>query len=408
MKFLLKDSTPIFDKNPALIMLKKIFKYSLQKLGYEIKKTAESMQALDKVVTLKPNGVSGGNVLLSYIIEPFLGQDIDSFTSHTHFWESYQIAKTYLDMGYCVDVIDYRNHSFTPKIPYTLFVSARTNFEKIAKKLNDDCIKVVHLDTAHWMFNNSAAYNRYAALQKRRGITVRCKKIIEQTWAIEVANCATVLGNSFTVGTYAYANKPIYQLPVPTCRTYTWPDKKDFEACRNNFIWMGSSGVVNKGLDLVLEAFTELPDCRLSVFGPIDEEKEFEKAYNYELYQSTNIKTIGWVDVNSDLFLDITRNSIALIYPSCSEGQAGAVATCMQTGVIPIVSYESGIDVDDFGILLEKCTIAEIKEAINRVLKMPSKTLALMSRKSWEYAREYHSHKGYAKAYRSVAEKILS
>ena len=117
---------------------------------------------------------------------------------------------------------------------------------------------------------------------------------------------------------------------------------------------------------------------------------------------------MGWVDVNSDLFLDITGNSIALIYPSCSEGQAGAVATCMQAGVIPVVSYESGIDVDDFGILLEKCTVAEIKEAINKILKMPPKTLSLMSRKSWEYAREYHSHEGYEKAYRKAAEKILS
>lgn len=388
-------------------MLKQIFKFGLQKLGYEIKKTTEP-QALEQVVSLKPNGVSKGNVLLAYIIEPFLGQDLDSLTSHTHFWESYQIAKTYLDMGYHVDVIDYRNHSFTPNISYTLFVSARTNFEKIAKKLNNDCIKMVHLDTAHWMFNNFAAYNRYAALQKRRSITVRCKKILEQNWAIEVANCATVLGNDFTLGTYRYANKPMYQLSVPTCRTYKWPGKKNFEACRNNFIWMGSSGIINKGLDLVLEAFTELPHCRLSVCGPIDEEKEFEKAYYHELYQSSNIKTIGWIDVSSDRFLDITRNCIALVYPSCSEGQAGAVATCMQAGLIPIVSYESGIDVHDFGILLEKCTVSEIKETINLVSKIPSKTLASMSRRSWEYAREYHSHKGYEKAYRKVAEKILS
>jgi len=391
----------------VLKMLKKILKFGLQKIGYEIKKTTKP-QAINQVVTLKPNGVSKGNILLAYIIEPFLRQDDDLFISHTHFLESQLIAKTYLDMGYRVDVIDYNNHSFTPNIPYTLFVSARVNFEKIAKKLNDDCIKVVHLDTAHWMFNNFAAYNRYALLQKRRSVSVRCKKIFEQTWAIEVANCATVLGNDFTLGTYRYANKPMYQLSVPSSRTYTWPDKKDFEACRNNFIWLGSGGIVNKGLDIVLEAFTELPHCRLTVCGPIDEEKEFKKAYYHELYQTPNIKTIGWIDVSSDRFLNITRNCIALVYPSCSEGQAGAVATCMQTGLIPIVSYESGIDIHDFGILLEKCTISEIKEAIIRISKLTSKTLELMSRRSWEYAREYHSPEAYEKAYRKVAEKILS
>ncbi len=386
---------------------KKILSIGLRKLGYELK-TIPTPDPLNQVVTLKPNGPVKGNVLLAYIIVPFLDNASITKSSHTHYWESFQIAKTYLDMGYRVDVIDYRNDDFKPNIPYSLFVSARTNFQKLAHRLTKDCIKVVHLDTAHWMFNNSAAYHRYLGLQKRRGVTVHAKKILEQTWAIENADYAALIGNAVTESTYKYAAKPIFCLPVPTCRTYPWPENKDFDKCRTNFMWVGSSGVVNKGLDLVLEAFAQLPHLKLFVCGTFEEEKLFEKIYEHELYGLPNIESVGWVDVASDHFIELTQQSVALIYPSCAEGQAGAVATCVQAGLIPIVSKESGFDVHDFGFLLKECTINEITEFVTNVSTMPPNKIAEMSRKSWKYARLHHSHKAYEEAYKQFANTILS
>ena len=388
-----------------MYIIKKIIISILKLLGYELVSRSE---AYDQIVTLKPEMPPKGNVLLAYVLEPFLSKDPGALTSHTHFGESVQIAETYLELGYRVDIIDYRNHSFIPRIPYTLFVSARVNFETIAGKLNEDCIKVVHLDTAHWMFNNSNAYNRYMQLQKRRGVTIPCNKILEQTWAIEKSDCATILGNNFTMDTYAYANKPIHKLPVPTCQTYNWPASKKFEACRGSFIWLGSGGVVNKGLDITLEAFSKLPQFRLFVCGPIEEEKVFYNAYYHELNQLPNIKNIGWIDVGSNDFLDITRKCVAVIYPSCSEGQSGAVITCMQAGLIPIISYESGIDVYDFGTILMECTIDEIQSAVLSISNKPADDLKQMSKKSWEYANKFHTLQAYKKAYKDVALKILS
>ena len=387
--------------------MKGIIKKFGRKVGLDIRKYSPNLYE-NEVVSLKPENECKGSVLLSYIINPFLLKDGETVSnSHTHDKESLQIAKAFLLLGYAVDVIDYRNKTFIPKKDYSIFVAARTNFQRIAQLLKEDCLTIAHLDTAHWLFNNSAAYQRCLELQQRRGVTLESIKWVEPNWAIEYADCATVLGNSFTIGTYSYAQKPIFPLSVPTVNVYAWPEDKNYEGCRNYFLWFGSEGLVHKGLDLALEAFAGMPDYHLYVCGPIQQDKGFEKAYFKELYQTPNIHTMGWVDVSSNDFVEIARNCLALIYPSCSEGQSGAVVTCLQIGLIPLLSYESGVDVEDFGILLKTCSIDEIKLAVQQISGLPAKELKTMSRKAWEFARANYTREKYSKNYRVVIERIM-
>jgi glycosyltransferase involved in cell wall biosynthesis len=177
---------------------------------------------------------------------------------------------------------------------------------------------------------------------------------------------------------------------------------QDFEACRNRFLWLGSRGLVRKGLDLVLDAFAEMPEYRLTVCGPIEGEKDFQNAYYKELYQTSNIHTVGWVDTGSQEFIEVTNNCIGLIYPSCAEGQCGGVVTCLHTGLIPIISYESGVDVHDFGLILKNCSIEEIKDSIRKVSSLSAQELKLMARKAWEFARANHTRARFAEEYRKV------
>lgn len=217
-----------------------------------------------------------------------------------------------------------------------------------------------------------------------------------------------MLGNEFTESTYRYAGKPIFRLPVPTPNVYPTRYDKDFSHSRNRFLWLGSGGLVHKGLDLVLEAFSELPDQHLTVCGPVDdpEERAFKKAYHRELYETANIHTVGWVDVSSQQFVEITDSCAALIYPSCSEGQAGSVVTCLQAGVIPVISYQAGVNVGDFGLLLSECSRDEIKNTIKRLSSMPNQELQDMSRKAREYARAKHTREAYLNEFTRIIETI--
>ena len=329
-------------------------------------------------------------------------------TSHTHYWESWQMAKTFLELGYSVDVINYTNDAFLPDKDYAFFVDVRRNIERLAPLLNPDCVKILHIDTAHWLFHMTAQCQRLSALKQRRGMTLSPVKIVNPNRAIEQAGYATMLGNEFTMSTYRYANKPIYRIPISATHLYPWPEEKDFSGCRRRFLWLGSDGLVHKGLDLVLDVFSQMPDYHLTICGPVGREKDFERAYYKELYETPNIHTVGWVDISSPQFVEIVNRNVGLIYPSCSEGQSGGVVTCLHAGLIPIVSRESGVDVSaEFGVSLNTCSLEEIRDAVRQVSNLPSQQLQRMARKAWEFARAHHIRERFTEEYRKAIVKIM-
>lgn len=363
-----------------------------------------------KVVSLNPEGTVRGYVLLSYVIEPFLLKEGEKINSgHTHHWESFQIAKTFLKHHYAVDVVSYLNRTFVPKRKYDYFISARTNLERIAKYLDDKCVKVAHLDTSHWVYNNLAAQNRVSSLLDRRGVVVSGGKFVEENWAIEAADLATILGNEFTIGTYAYSGKEIHRIPISAPCTYPWDSAKDFDACRKSYIWFGSSGFVHKGLDIVLEAFAKMPDYTLYVCGPFEQERRFLEAFHKELFETPNIRPVGWVDVESKQFLEIARSCVGLVYPSCSEGGGGSAISCMHAGIIPVLSREASVDLyEDYGVLLADSSENSIRDAVESLSSLPCGELRRMAYNAWEFANRNHTREHFAHHYEQfVLEKLL-
>ena len=361
-----------------------------------------------QVVSLKPKQPSKGNVLLSYRIEPFLlkpGQPMPN--DHTWYWEVWQIAQTFLTLGYNVDVIQFHNDKFVPQKDYAFFIDIRHRMEALAPKLNKDCIKIFHVDIANMVFRNAAECNRLLELQRRKGITLKPQRFEVPNLGIEYADCAIVLGNDFTTDTFKYANKPMYRIPISSPSVYPYLDNKDFEAVRKRFLWFGGSALVLKGLDLVLDAFAQMPEYHLTICGPVSNDKEFEQAFYKELYETPNIHTYGWIDVSSPDFIEVTNNCLGLVYPSVSEGQSGAVISCLQAGLIPILSYESGVDVHDFGVIFDNLFVDEIKAKVRSISNLPVEDLKLMSRQAWEYARANHTKENFAQVYRNVVERII-
>ena len=373
-----------------------------------VRKIKQLSDPKEKVVSLQPAGASKGHVLLSYLIDPFLLKPGEAVThAHTNRWESLQIGQIFLDLGYSVDVIDFMNETFQPQKEYSIFVDTRYNFERLASSINPDCLKIMHIDTSHAIFKAAAEWRRLLDLQQRKGVSLTARRFEWPNQAIEHSDCATVLGNEFTMGTFRFAGKPMYRVPLSNPFVYDWPQGKDFDVCRKRYLWFGARGMVHKGLDLALDAFAQMPEFHLTVCGPVSQERDFEEAYYKELYETPNIETIGWVDVGSPKFLDIARSCVALLYPSCSEGQAGAVITCLHAGLIPVISYESGVDVHDFGNILRTSSIPEIQSSLRSLSDLPPNRLEQMARSAWEYARANHTRETFSREYRAAIEKIL-
>jgi glycosyltransferase involved in cell wall biosynthesis len=366
-----------------------------------------------KVVSMEPVGTPRGRLLLSYQLEPFVADSAAAdprhqVTWHSHNWETGEIAKSFLEMGYGVDAVAWLNRAFVPRRSYDVVIDIRYNLQQWSSILGPKCLKIFHIDTCHTLFRNASEARHLLDLQQRRGISLEVRRFECPNLGIEHCDCATVIGNEHTMATYAYAHKPMFPVGVSSMVSMEWQADKDFDGVRNNFLWLGSTGMVTKGLDLVLEAFAGLPDYHLAVCGPVEEEYDFARAYRRELHETPNIHLEGWTDVRSERFAGLARHSIGLVFPSCSEGQAGSVINCMSAGLIPILSRQSGVDVDDFGFLLRDCTVDEIRAAVITLSSLSADRLRCMSRAAWKRTVENHSREAWTLNYRRVAREILS
>jgi hypothetical protein len=80
----------------------------------------------------------------------------------------------------------------------------------------------------------------------------------------------------------------------------------------------------------------------------------------------------------------------------------------MTSGLIPIVSRESGIDVGDFGIMLRETSVDAIAAAVDTVSSLPVATLRGMAVAAWEFVRRHHHPTVVAHRYDEVLTKILA
>lgn len=361
-------------------------------------------------VSRSPSGEVRGRALVAHLVEGLLlAPDDPLIATHNHFVEARLMAEVLLEQGYAVDFIDYRNQWFSPRTHYDILISPRVYFELLAARMPPKCIKIVHLETSHWICNNRSALNRLEDVRNRRGSALSSYAHIEENRAIEVADCATLLGNNFVHDQYAYARKPIFQLPNPVSKVFDWDQEKDFMACRRNFVWLGSRGLVHKGLDLALEAFARMPDLQLAVCGPIHEDPHFVEAYRTELYGMPNIRAHGWIDLTGPEFAELAKRTVAHVYPTCADACAGAVVNCMSAGLIPVATIQSGIDIrPSLGIQLPDTSAEAVEAAARRISGLPRDQLASMARESWNEARRVFSRDRYKAALGAVLRRVTS
>ncbi len=355
-------------------------------------------------ISLSPKKASGKRALVSYVKHPFLlsAQELGR-VPHTNPFECLDTVLVLLNAGYHVDVIDWTDTKFIPTKKYDLCIDVHQNLERLKNVLPKECVKIFYITGAHWKFQNSSENKRMEELKKRRGITLAPRRNIVPADNIEHCDFALALGSEFAKGTYLYAKKDIERIPLPSVVFYDSPETKNFSSIRNNFVWIGGGGAVHKGLDVTLECFKDLPNHTLTICGPVRAEKDFAELYKKELFETPSIKTVGRIDIRSKEFKDIVQNSVALIYPSCSEGQSGSVITALQAGLIPLISYESGVDVNDFGKILAGHSPEYLKQEVLALSNRNPEELKKMAVSAWKYARQNHSRE----IFRATIEKIL-
>jgi len=332
-----------------------------------------------------------GVVVLSYLREPFLDATSGPPRGHTNWQECRSMAVAWRQAGFSVEVVDRRDRDYIPPRHAFAVVDLGVNLGRWAETIPSSCRKILHATGAHWRVQNAAEQRRLSNLVQRRGLVLKPRRQNIENRGAEAADDIVVLGNDFTMNSFGFAGKMLHRVPISSAFEFAWTGERDFESARRRFLWMGSYGMVHKGLDLVLEAFASMPDLELTVCGRPEKEEDFFEAYRRELTALPNVHFEGWVDPASHKFEMLRRTHAAIVYPSCSEGGGGSVIHAMHAGLLPVVTTEASVDIGEFGERIRGESVEDVLSAVRSVATQSPSSIALRARMSWEHARAHHS-----------------
>ena len=341
------------------------------------------------------------NVLICYIIAPFANSNLK--IAHTNIEMARLIAQVFSRHGYNVDVVNFYEEKEIKLQKYNVVFGWGANFDNASKEKG--ICTIAFLTGASTYFANLAELERVKEAIKRTGKQFKLRRQAIGLINLETAmntDAAICHGNAWTLSTWSEIYENIYPIDGFGFNTGGFI-KRNVRQTNKNFLFISGSGNIHKGLDLCLEAFRDLPNHCLYIATKLD--KDFEEHYREDLKRE-NVNYLGFISVDTDEYREIAKKCLFTILISCAEGMATSVLTSMDSGMIPIVTRQCGIDIDETGFLIDDISINKIRDTIQRASSYDVEKLFIMSVKSTELVKKRYNAKVFEKRLDEILTEI--
>ncbi|MCF6289773.1 MAG: glycosyltransferase [Desulfobacterales bacterium] len=360
---------------------------------------------------IRVGGGTSGKALLCYVLEPHLSNYDNSQRSvHCNQWRTLAIAEIIKSLGFTVDVTDWRNWWSPHAKNYDLVIGLGRAYTSSCKKKAKGCTKI-YLGTGAFFDQAIAGEElRIENLYQRKGKKLTRRYRTERDLGPLFSDAIFVIGSDWVVETYKQISQsPIYKLPnsVVTGVSNT-TERKDYKVARRHFLWLASFGAVHRGLDLLLEVFSDLPEYHLWICGNVSRESDFVAIYDEELNHTPNIHHVGWVDVTSKKFEELTARCAYHVFPSASDGMPGAVINSMKAGLIPVLTIESGMETRGHSFLIQECSLDGIRRIIQQAADVDPKTLQEEAEAIVSFVENKYTKQSFAESFRGHLLSVLN
>ncbi|MBI1776637.1 MAG: tetratricopeptide repeat protein [Proteobacteria bacterium] len=360
-------------------------------------------------------GAPKGTVLVAFHREPVLFDDgWEHFQVTSINWESREICRLFLQMGYAVDVVGFAAAPPGFGVDYAAVFTLAGFLARHNDALPKAARRIVLMTGSSPVFQNHAEQARIANLSRRRPGSYAAKRQVsdpqDHLHSLELADCGILIGNAVTLATYREALRARLQLiRVTASRVCCIKEPAEYAPSSREFLWYFGHGAVLKGLDLLLEIFSRQDRWTLNVVGHVAYEPDFDQLFFDELYRNPRIRMLGHLRGDSPALADACRRSFCFIAPSASEGMSNAVATCLQIGLYPILSRSTGIDLPSgCGIYLDSLSEGSIAAAVARAYAMEDGELRRQIAIIQQHALEAYSRPSYTRAMGGILERAMA
>ncbi len=367
-------------------------------------------QLKPKLKTFSNRPENTKRALLCYLLDAVDMPDSDPrIKGHANWWRGREIARILDSIGYNVDVISSGDGSTIPSRQYDLVVDASTNLPRLAPFQKPDTKYCLLLTGSYYGWSAPAEARRIADFERNHHVRYaprygrQPKLLLDMSLAL--ADLSLLVGNDVTLSTYPeWARKRMKTVRMPTSFVQY---RKRYGNPNGTFLYYSSARNVCKGLDLVLDVFYRHPEWSLDVVGPVEStERDFLLAYP-DLHTRKNIRMHGSLQPSSQRFSRILDQSDALLFPSCSEGASSSVLTCCRTGIYPILSRNSGVDLPDgCGTWIETLSATGVESAIRDFLAKDWNDVIREADAIRSFTDSHHSRTAFTKSMTDILKTL--
>lgn len=325
---------------------------------------------------------------------------------------TYEIVRALNLSGYKVDIV-ILSAEFTPLKHYDLFIGHGGRCRTTLDALPADVPVFQYVSGAHWVaFNeeSEARYERYAAsrgISKPRSFKRDLSPILEgENYLADMADILLAMNCPRMVKTFGNLKEKFFFTgfgAYPDQALRISAELRDYEAGRKGFIYVaGSGGNIQKGLDVLLEAFEKTPHLHLYIYCRV--EPEILNHYRVEL-ELPNIHYI--YHLKSTAFGNalnvILRKINFTVHAPINSGMGTAFMGSLAHGFIP-VGYIDLPPHGDSSVTVEDWSVDSITACITRA----SEKSAGWCRQAAESATKLHEEICGTTSLRTQFEAVFS
>jgi len=345
-------------------------------------------------------------VLLCYLPFGFFN-NMENYNSGRNItYEIFKIVKVFSEFGYCIDIIgcnDLKSLEVVGSKRYNLIFGFGETFYEMTK-LQPSAISVLYMTENHPDFSYQEEKKRIDYYYKRHKKHVpieRSGKFYKSKHMENKYNQIITLGEIEPLKNQ-YDN-PYTIFPTGTINLKFVFKDKDHGSARKHFLWLGSNAVIHKGLDLLVDIFSQRADIYLHICG-LD-----EKARNIlKIPRRENILDYGFINIKSGTFLEIAETCSYSILPSCSEGCATSITTSMIHALIPVVMKNAGFNrLGDKALFLDDYNIEYLDNELSLLSNFNPAELNLIRKKVYEFAQNNFTISVFEENFREIIHKIF-
>jgi len=308
---------------------------------------------------------------------------------HTSVIESSLIIKSLSEMSFVIDVVNcYANPSIVRELigdcEYDIIFGFGPIFY-MACSMFPNAKKILYVTEGEPQFSECRERERgdYYYFRHKETVALRRSGLYYEKPHFDCADALVVLGDTEQFIQY---NIKMYSIcPTGLINHSFTRDRISVRDDSNvNFLWLGSSGVVHKGLDILVEVFEKNNrNAILHVCGVSPIEKKLIKSI-------FNGKVIFHEKINiaSDGFIKLVSDCDFIISLSCSEAMSTGVLTGMLHGLYPVVLQDSGLNkLKGNCIFMTSFLLDDVENVLSNLCQFSNMDIYAMKLDAFDFSR---------------------